>query len=237
MSANPRQPNPIANDPGLVGSLQSEVATEASPLMSFLITHARKIALILVIFILAIVGYSFYSWHADGKRAEESKELGKLLVISDPAMRMEKLEAFIGNAPDSVRRSAWFAILDAAEQLQDNDKIVNAWKRIGEMDDAMKVPAALGAAKNLANQEKYAEALQTLEDAAKRKLAPSDLLSVNTRIALLAEVTGDIPRALAACDAIINEPALSNETKFWIQKRAGLEKQLSESPKAASGDK
>lgn len=207
---------------GLVDSLQSEVADEASTLLSFLVAHAGKIAAAIVIFIAAIGGYWFYESHSAGNRAAEAAELGKILVISDPGMRMERLEAFVKDAPESVRRSAWFSILETASVLEDNDKLYQAWKAIGDMDAAIKLPAALGMANALTAQEKYKEALELLEGFA-TSAPDSGSAQLNIRIALLAEMQGDYARAARACEAVAADPMLDPaELKLWTQKKEEL---------------
>lgn len=207
---------------GLVDSLQSEVAAEASPLMSFLLAHSAKIALCLVLFIVAIGGYWFYSWKSEGARREEAAELGKILVISDPSIRMERLQNFIGSAPDSVKRSAWFSMLETASLLEDNQKLYDAWKAISEMDRNIKVPATLGMANALTAQDKYAEAL-TLLDSISSDLRQVEATEVNIRIALLAELQSDYTRALKACDAVTSDPLLDPaEARLWGQKKDDL---------------
>ena len=212
----------IQPEAGLVGSIQSEVATEASPLMAFLLTHARKIALALVVFIVAIAGYWVYEWQQGKTRVEDAKALGQIMVISDPAMRLEKLEGFIANAPASVRRAAWFGVMEASLALGDNEKLYNAWREIRGIDSSLKVTATLGMANAKAAQANYAEAL-TLLDGIAPGLSGADLINVNTRIVLLSELTGDYSRAIRACDAIIGAPEIGEEVKFWVQKKAALQ--------------
>lgn len=224
-----KQPSAPAQQ-GLVDSLQSEVADEASPLLSFLVAHSAKIIAGIVLFIAAIGGYWFYESRAESGRAAEAAELGKILVISDPSMRMERLEAFVKNAPESVRRSAWFAILETASLLEDNDKLYQAWKTIGDMDAAIKLPAALGMANALTAQEKYKEALDLLNGVAATEQG-SRSAPLNIRIVLLAEMQGDYARAVRACEAAASDPLLDpTELKLWTQKKDELAAKLAAKP-------
>jgi tetratricopeptide (TPR) repeat protein len=208
----------------LVSSLQSEVAVEASPLLTFLVAHARKLAFGLVLCIVAIGGYWAYSSQSESRRAEELKALGPILVISDPQTRLEKLEAFLPTAPASVRGAAWFAVLDAASQLENQEKIHTAWSNIRNLGESMVVPAGMGMANALAAQGKYREALDVLEGLS---LAPNnpEALAVQSHILLLAEILEDYPRAIVACDALLSTPGADpNEAGIWSQKKAELEK-------------
>ena len=223
MTAKPAQQN--TSQATLVDSLQSEVSAEASPLLLFLIAHARKIALFLVLFIIAIAGYWFYSSQASKLEQQEALALGQIMIVSDPALRLEKLEAFVPNAPGSVQRAAWFAIMEAATMLQMHDKAYTAWKKIADFGPGVKVPAAMGMASALAEQEKFREALDLLNGVA-LELKGQDLVNVNARISVLAEVVEDYPRALAACDVIIAGVTNPTEMKIWAQKKAELEKKI-----------
>lgn len=221
---------------GLVGSFQSEVADEASPLLSFLVAHAAKLAAAIILCILAIGGYWFYQSHEESSRIAESAELGKILVISDPSMRMERLDAFVKTAPESVARSAWFAILETASVLEDNDRLYQAWKVIGDMDAAIRLPAVLGMANALAAQEKYGEALALL-DSASQSAPGAESAQLNIRIALLAEIQGDLARAARACEAVIADPLLDPaEAKLWTQKKEELTARLGAQPAPGSGN-
>lgn len=207
---------------GLVDSLQSEVADEASPLLGFLVAHAAKIAAAIILFIVAIGGYWFYQSHAESNRAAEEAELGKILIISDPSMRMERLEAFVKTAPESVARNVWFAILETASVLEDNDRLYQAWEVIAGMDAAIRLPAVLGMANALAAQEKYGEAL-TLLDNASLSSPGAESAQLNIRIALLAEMQGDLARAMRACEALTADPLLDPaEIALWTQKKEEL---------------
>lgn len=231
----PSAPSPAQQ--GIVGSLQSEVAAEASPLLTFLVAHAAKIAAAIVLFILAIGGYWFYESQSHSNRIAESAELGKILVVSDPAARMERLEAFVKTAPDSLKSSVWFAILETASVLEDNDKLYQAWKAVSAMDSAIKLPAALGMANALTAQEKYQEALALL-DGVSATAPGSESAQINIRIALLAEMQGDYARAMRACEAVTTDPLLDpNELKLWTQKKEDLAVRLGTRPAAAASDK
>jgi len=227
MAAKPaQQPTHPA---GLVDSLQAEVADEASPLMLFLIEHARKIAIALALCILTIIGYWFYSSHANKVALVDAQRLGAILIISDPAMRLERLEAFVPSAPASLKHEAWLALANAAVQMQDYPKAYAVFERIRGFDPALKATATLGMANALAQQEKNAEALSLL-NAALPDLKGPEAINANIRIILLAEVIGEYARAIAACDAILATPEAAGDISAmnrFGQKRAELQAKLS----------
>ncbi|MDR1946144.1 MAG: hypothetical protein LBQ51_03120 [Desulfovibrio sp.] len=210
---------------GLVSDIRSEVSEEASPLLRFLLVKAKFIAVALILVVAAVAGRHIYSARMESRKAEDAEALGRLLVISSPAVRLEKLEEFMVGAPDSVRTAGWFAVMEAATLLQDNDKVYKAWKKIGAADPSMKVVSAMGMAGALAAQDKFREALDVL-DAVADGLKAGEAGNVNSRIVVLAELTGDYKRAVRACDAVTALPAGSADAKFWAQKKLELEEKL-----------
>lgn len=229
MTAKPvRQPAPPA---GLVDSLQAEVAAEASPLMLLLVAHARKIAFALVLFIIAIGGYWFYASHIEKATAKDAQDLGAILIIPDTALRLERLEAYTGTAPASVRHEAWFALAGAAGQTKNYAALYKAWETIEGFDPALAGTASLGMANALAQQGKYADALAVL-DKALPKLKGAETINANVRISLLAEAAGDYARAVKACDAILASPEAIPDARTmdqFGQKKAWLEDKLTAS--------
>lgn len=209
------------NPQGLVDSLQSEVASEASPLLNALINNARFIVMGLVLFLVAIAGYWIYSSQAQKQTQADLRALGEILVISDPAKRLERLEAYAPGAPGSVRHQAWFSVMEAATELGKHDKAFDAWKVISEFGGEMKATGCMGMANSLAAQGKLQEAVDLLASRVSG-FSGQEALNMQQRIASLAEAAGDTKRALAACDAIINAPEASDAAKIWRQKRASL---------------
>ncbi|MDR0827940.1 MAG: hypothetical protein LBN33_08730 [Desulfovibrio sp.] len=229
MTAKPARPANLAAKPespdSLVDSLQSEVASEASPLLRFLLARARLIATAAVILIACGAGYRFHAARTESRIAEETESLGRILVISSPVMRLEKLEAFLADAPASVKSGAWLAIMEAANLTGDNEKIYKAWEWISKAEPSLKVPAAMGMSGALAAQEKYREAIDALEAVA-GGLKGGEAGNVYSRMVILAELLGDYKRAVAACDSLAGAGGDTADAMFWTQKKLDLEEKI-----------
>lgn len=210
------------HNPSVLSTLQSEVSSEASPMLQFLVRHARSIVFGILLFIVAIVGYWVYSWQAGKQHTANTRDLGVILIISDAEQRLSKLEAYIPSAPESLKGAAWFAVLESARQLKNYPKIQAAWQAIGELDPSLKVTASVGKASALAAQNKYKEALDALSGLS--NLSQPDSFIVNPRIIAYAEVAGDYDRAIAACDAQLKLADSTLDPNVWLQKKAELEK-------------
>ncbi len=217
MAAHPEQTQSV------LSTLQSEVSSEASPMLQLLVRHARAIVIGILLFIVAIAGYWVHSWQAGKQSVADARELGAILIISDAKQRIAKLETYLASAPQSMQGTAWFAIMEGARQLQDHPKAHDAWKAIGALDPSLKVPAAVGMASALAAQAKYKEALAAL-DGVSAGLNQTDSLLVNSQIAAYAELAGDYDRAIAACETLSKLPEVTAETNIWAQKKTELER-------------
>lgn len=216
MAAQPEQTSSV------LSTLQAEVSAEASPMLQFLARHARSIVIVFLLFIAAIIGYWVYSWQSGKQTSADIRELGSLLIITDPTTRLSKLDDYLRSAPEKMRPSAWFAALEAAREAGNQEKVRSAWQAIATLDAKLGNMAALGTASSLASQDKYQEAAAVLAKAvAGAKGAEAALL--NMQLVLYAEVAGDYKRALEACDALVRLQDESVESRFWEQKKAALE--------------
>ncbi len=209
----------------LMDSIQSEVSTEASPMLRFLTQHARLLAVGIVLFIVAIGGFWIYEWQAGKQTVAEQQEFGRIVTAGKAEDRLKALEAYVQTAPSSMRNAAWFAIAEAAQAVKDYPKAYTAWEKIAGSDASMKVPGTFGMAQALIDQGKPKEALALL-DGISSGLAKADALNVNNRIVLLAESLGDYKRAIAACDAVLGDPELAGQGGLWLQKKTALQQRL-----------
>ena len=208
--------------PSVLTTLQSEVASEASPMLQFLVSHARTIVIGILLFIVAIAGYWVYSWQAGKQDAVAARDLGGILILSDAGQRLSKLEAYLPSAPKALKGTVLFAMMESAAQLKDYPKLQAVWQAIGDLDPNLKTTAALGTASALAEQGKYKEAAAALNglDLGANTI---DALLVNTQIAAYAEAASDYDRAIAACDTLLKLPEASQDANLWAQKKAVLE--------------
>lgn len=208
------------NNPSLFGTIQGEVSAEASPFLQFLIDKARLIAIALVLFVAAIVGYGFYSSGQKSAKTEQEMEFGRLVTGKSGTERIAALEEYLKTAPAALHGAAWFAIAEAAHQEKDWAKAGAAWEQVAKLDDSIRVTATLARAQALVELDRENEAMEVLESIS-GKLGPYDVVNVNSRIAILAENMGNYDRAIAACEAIVSAPE-AGDTSFWMQKIASL---------------
>ena len=220
MSKQPAQPQHPA---GLIDSIQSEVAGEASPLLELLLNNARLIIACVILCIIAIVGVGAYK-HFSGKSDREAREeFGKLSLIQDHKKRLAALEAYLPKAPEQTRANALFSLAQTAFAAEEFQKSHDAWAEVAKLNPDLRVPAGYGMARALAAQNKPKEALDVYEKLI-GGIAKPDILPVNTEIAWLAESMGDYKRAELAGQAVLAIPDLDPAyRKVWTIRVADLQ--------------
>jgi tetratricopeptide (TPR) repeat protein len=217
--------------PSLIGSIQGEVATEASPLLQFLIDRARLIVLGVLLFLLAIGGYWLYDARQTRLRDELRLEFGRLLTSRHGQDRLAALEEYLKTAPSALHAAAWFAIAETAREVRDPVREYAAWERIAGLDPSMRLTATLAMAEALTAQEKRREALNLLESMVPG-LSSRDSAALNERIAFLAESVGDFDRAIVACETVMAGESPAGNAGFWARKIALLRQKALKSPAA-----
>ena len=220
------------HDPTLLERMSEEVAPEVSPFMQALIHHSRTIALVVVLCIVGALGYGGYTWYAE-KQTEKGREaLGAILATPPSAERLQKLEALLATAPETLKVPVALAAIQTGLALKEYQKITPYWDLVAkDPNGSLHTTALIGKAQALALADKTAEALAILEPLsldAKSVYAPV----VNGMIADLAEKSGNFARAISACEALAGGPNPDNAV-YWQQKAAALRLQQSTAPKSS----
>lgn len=215
------------NDPSLLGTLEKEVAPEASPLLLFMIRNARIIIGIIVLFVVIIAGYGAYTWREDKALTGAQRELVRLTALKPVENRVGELEKFLDHAPEKVRPAVLFALIDAALQTQNHDKVAGYWEALEKTGNKdLLILAGLGKARAEAERGDNQQALAILNGLLTKTSSDYGLVLLNTQIVSVAEDLGDLQRATDACAAIVASSQNQNEQAVWRQKGAALRLQL-----------
>ena len=78
--ADPLRPSGPQIPGSLMGEIQSEVAVEATPLLSFVLRNSRIIVTCIVLLVLVIAGVGGWQWHQTRVEREAHLELGRILA-------------------------------------------------------------------------------------------------------------------------------------------------------------
>lgn len=221
---------PPVHDDSLLQKMTAEVAPEVSPLLRFLLDHARLIAVVIGLALAATAGFGIYSWYTSKQLDKSRIELGRIVVSPNAADRIRELEAFATRAPASMAVAINLALAKSSLETKDYDRAIRAWDAIaGDPQGSFYLVAVLGKAQALVMQDKNAEALAVLE-----KVAPSfkdgPRALVDRAIADVAEKMGDFDRAIAASESLAANNAVITEADYWRQKAAFLRQQKAAKP-------
>ena len=208
----------------LLDKMSTEVTPETSPLLQLLTNNVKLITVVIVVCVIATAGYGFYSWQEGKKNAEAQEALARILIITGDADRIAKLKAFAPSAPEAIRGSVALALAKAAMQTQNYSEAFQVWDSFTkDTKNPLYSTAVIGKAETLALQGKHAEGIAVLESAALP--ADSEAINlVNSLIVDMAEQSGNIEKAIAACEKLaVGMAERSPETaEFWRQKATSL---------------
>ncbi len=146
--ADPAMPGPIPAE--LLNSVESEVSKESAPLLEFLVRHARKIALAVVVLVVILAGYGGYRWWEARNHATGVKDLGRVLVAGASPEQLQKVMAFAEQGPSSTRTAAYFEAARIATELGDKTMASAAWAKVAQAGGAMGFIAQINQAQLLA---------------------------------------------------------------------------------------
>ena len=215
--ADPLRPSGPQIPGSLMGEIQSEVAVEATPLLSFVLRNSRIIVTCIVLLVLVIAGVGGWQWHQTRVEREAHLELGRILVSTQGPERIAALETFLPAAPSAMKSGVQLEIATTALGLEQYGK-ADPKGSIGMM-------AAITQADLLQRQGKYAEALavfDSLEKSAPESLRPAILEGQ----AMSAELAGKLDRALAAYESIATSLGDAANNGYFQAKIAELKARM-----------
>lgn len=197
----------------LLGSLQSEVGSAASPLLQFITDNVRYIAGGVTVLIAAILVSAGWNWYQNDTMEKAQKELGMIIVTKSGADRLAALESFVATAPSSVQDGVYLEIAANALALGDNAKASEAYARLTSID-GMNLVATISQSSALLAEGKGAEAVALLEFL--ENSAPESARSfVRCHLVIAAEAAGEYQKALTTCERMLVAAATPNPADLW----------------------
>ena len=125
--ADPLRPSGPQIPGSLMGEIQSEVAVEATPLLSFVLRNSRIIVTCIVLLVLVIAGVGGWQWHQTRVEREAHLELGRILVSTQGPERIAALETFLPAAPSAMKSGVQLEIATTALGLEQYGKAAEAY--------------------------------------------------------------------------------------------------------------
>ena len=221
--ADPLRPSGPQIPGSLMGEIQSEVAVEATPLLSFVLRNSRIIVTCIVLLVLVIAGVGGWQWYQTRVEREAHLELGRILVSTQGPERIAALETFLPAAPSAMKSGVQLEIATTALGLEQYGKAAAAYAAVAAADPkgSIGMMAAINQADLLQRQGKYAEALavfDSLEKSAPESLRPGQAMS--------AELAGKLDRALAAYESIATSLGDAANNGYFQAKIAELKARM-----------
>jgi len=205
--------------PGVIEQLEQMKNTapdsRTERLLDFLVDNLKNIALACGIIILAVAVYAGVN-HWRGRQAAKAADvLGVILIQkTEPKARVDALEAFLKDAPSSLRPTVLLELAASAMVSRQYDKASTAWAELeGSSSPDMKVVAGIGHAKSLLMTGKAPEAL-TLLQALKAKSPAAYALPITRQLAVAAEEAGNMKAALEAYTELAAKPKGASKPYF-----------------------
>ena len=141
--ADPLRPSGPQIPGSLMGEIQSEVAVEATPLLSFVLRNSRIIVTCIVLLVLVIAGVGGWQWHQTRVEREAHLELGRILVSTQGPERIAALETFLPAAPSAMKSGVQLEIATTALGLEQYGKAADAYAAVAAADDQHICPDSL----------------------------------------------------------------------------------------------
>ncbi len=205
----------------LLDKVSAEVAPEVSPLLNLLLKYSRLLVFLLVAVVVIGIGWGGYAWYSGRQLAAATLELGELQALP-AAEGLEKLKTFAAGAPSGLKSAANLALAQAALYASDYATAASAWEAVAARETGpMAQVARIGKAQALVMAGKDAEALAVLQAVAPETDAMRAF--VDELLVDLAEKTGNIELAVKASRSLAENPALAENSAYWMQKAASLQ--------------
>ncbi len=218
----------------ILDSIQAEVGKDTSTLLEFLTNHAQTIIAGIVLFIVIICGYWFYSSYAAKRTMTEQQEFSQVLEKATEQSKIADIQNYLKTAPKSTTATALITLAMEAQNAKNYEVALETWEKISQTLPEIKVEASLGMAQALTSMEQGKKAIETLE-AILPKLDNLYIINVNSQIATIAENLGDAPRAITAYEALIEfagkftMPVDQEKVEFWKARVSALKTQAPKS--------
>lgn len=187
----------------ILNELQSEVSSEAAPLLQFILKHAGLIMAALGLFALVLAGTASYRWYMARDTAQAQNQLATLTMMPKGEEKLVALEAFVAKAPEKVRLAAMLELANAALGVNNYEKAANAFALLQSSDPAQPLGniSALNEAQTLMRVEKFDAALTALEKLY-TVVTPDNRTLVASVLAEAAQAAGKNERAIAVYDEL-----------------------------------
>ncbi len=222
MPKEPQPQTPVAHP-----AAPDALAPGLHPVLQKLVDNIKPIAIGLAALLVITGGYGIYASMQARQTVRAANELGQILTRGGDKEKLAALEAFAAQAPASVQVMALFELVKALQEQKDFARAAETWKTLQtKLDPELAVLAVLGRAQALAQAGEPAQGLALIDEF--KTKAPKAYQSACTEVlAGLAEMTNDLPRAIAAYQTLLaQEQEQGQGREYYAFKIAQLTRRL-----------
>ncbi len=191
--------------PQLLNELQSEISTEAAPLLQFILKHAVLIMACLGLFVIILAGVGGYNWYSEKTLLEGQAKLSSIVLSNQGEERMAALEKFLATATNELKGGTLLALAETSMELKAYDKAAEHFGALAAQDTegAVGLLAALNQGQALFLAGKAKEAVPVLE-AIVNKAPATQKIVIQQALAEAALQAGDVEKARQTFEAMAN---------------------------------
>lgn len=217
-------------DGGVLDEIQSEISTEATPLVTFVTNNIKTIVGLVALLLCGIILATFWQWYSAHSVREAQLDLGRILAQPEGADRIAALETFLKSAPETLKTGIHLEIATDALEIQDRSRASAEYGAVYAADPkgTLGLMAAVNQADLLLYENKPVDALKVLDDLL--KTAPEafqkiTLQSIRETQGIAAEQAGQLDRALASYKSIVQDGSPNSDMGYYQSKIARLQTQ------------
>ncbi len=129
--------------------LEKEVSSDLHPALQFITDHIKHIVIVLGAILLAVGAYAGYSTWQSSQVKKAENELGAILVAPDSETKIEKLRAYLQDAPERLQASARLALAETLMSEQEFEQAAEQWAALKQEKSDIRFVAWLGQTKCL----------------------------------------------------------------------------------------
>ena len=188
-------------------AVEAQLPDGMHPLIETAAKYKNHLIIGVAAVIVVAVSYAALQSYDESATQSAQTKLGAILIEAAGDERINRLEALLASAPDSVHPAILMELAESAMNVGDYGAAQGYWDRLADSADGdMQTVARMGQAKSLSLAGSPAEAVSLLQDLA-GDAAPSYVGPIQRQLAVAAEAAGDVATALAAYRALMNENA------------------------------
>jgi len=205
--------------------LPEEFVESLHPVLKWIVENIKALAVGLGVALVLLAAYGIYDHFQNKASKESANDLAAIVAQNEGAQKVAALDAFVQKAPSNLKVSALFELVEALQAAKEYKRAAEVWSQIAaQTDKNMAAVATFGRAQSLSLAGDHAQGLALLEDLKAKAGKPFDN-AITQRIAIFAELAGDLAKSVAAYKELLDQEKNQGQARgFYEYKIADLNK-------------